>query len=58
MIEYLKEVRKEVSKVVWPEPKEALALTAGVIVLAAIVSGAFAVLDMGVLEALKALIGG
>ena len=55
---YFKEVRKEVGKVIWPDKKTAVMLSAGVLVLAGVVAGAFALIDMGVLEGLKTILGG
>lgn len=55
---YFKEVRKEVGKVIWPDKKTAVMLSAGVLVLAGAVAGAFALIDMGVLEGLKTILGG
>ena len=54
---YLKGVRKELSKVVWPTRKELGAYTAVVLATCAICAVGFWLIDMGVLTALRAALG-
>ena len=55
--EYLKGVRKEMNKVIWPTRKELGAYTAVVLATCASSALAFWLIDMGVLTALKQVLG-
>ncbi len=54
---YLKGVRKEMSKVIWPTRKELGAYTAVVVATCVVCGLAFWLIDMGVLAALKNVLG-
>ena len=54
---YLRGVRKELGKVIWPTKKELGAYTAVVVATCAISAIAFWLIDMGVLAALKHVLG-
>ena len=54
---YLKGVRKEMGKVVWPTRQELVAYTGVVLGFCAVSALAFWLIDMGVLTALKHLLG-
>ena len=54
---YLKGVRKELSKVIWPTRKELGAYTAVVVATCAASAVLFWLIDMGVLTALKHMLG-
>ena len=55
--EYLKGVRVEMKKVVWPTKKEVASYTGVVIVTCAIFALGFWLIDTGVLAALRAVLG-
>ena len=55
--EYLKGVRLEMKKVVWPTKKELVSYTGIVIATCAIFALGFWLIDTGVLAALKAVLG-
>ena len=55
--EYLRGVRTELKKVVWPTRKEVVSYTAVVIAVCAAFALLFWVIDTGVLAALKAILG-
>ena len=55
--EYLKGVRKEMSKVVWPTRKEVGAYTVVVVVTCAVCAVGFWLVDTGVLAVLRGLLG-
>ena len=55
--EYLKGVKLELKKVVWPTKKETTSYTAVVIVTCAIFALGFWLIDTGVLAALRAVLG-
>ena len=55
--EYLKGVKLELKKVVWPTKKETTSYTAVVIVTCAIFALGFWLIDTGVLAALRAILG-
>ncbi len=55
--EYLRGVRTEMKKVVWPTRKEVVSYTAVVIAVCAAFAIAFWLIDTGVLAALKAVLG-
>ena len=54
---YLRGVRKELSKVIWPTKKELAALTGVVIVFCAVFALGFWLVDMGVLTFLQHVLG-
>ena len=55
--EYLKGVKKEMSKVVWPTGKELGAYTGVVLATCAICALGFWLIDTGVLAALRGILG-
>ena len=55
--EYLKGVKLELKKVVWPTKKETTSYTAVVIVTCAIFALGFWLIDTGVLATLRAILG-
>ena len=55
--EYLKGVKLELKKVIWPTKKETTSYTAVVIVTCAIFALGFWLIDTGVLAALRAVLG-
>ncbi len=55
--EYLKSVKKEMSKVVWPTRKELGAYTVVVLLTCGIFALGFWLIDTGVLAALRGLLG-
>lgn len=55
-IDYLKEVRLELSKVVWPKRQEVIRLTLVVIIISAIVGAYVGVLDFGLTKLLESLV--
>ena len=54
---YFKGVRKEMSKVIWPTRKELGAFTAVVLITCAVCALGFWLIDMGVLTALRQVLG-
>ena len=54
---YIKGVRQELSKVVWPTRQELISYTVVVIATCAMFAIGFWLLDMGILEILKQLLG-
>ena len=55
--EYLKGVKLELKKVIWPTKKETTSYTAVVIVTCAVFALGFWLIDTGVLAALRAVLG-
>lgn len=55
--EYLKGVRLEMKKVVWPTKKEMISYTVVVIATCAVFALGFWLIDTGVLAALKGILG-
>jgi len=55
--QFLKEVRVELRKVVWPTPREALASTSVVVVFVIIVSLFLGVVDFGLTKIIKLFLG-
>jgi preprotein translocase subunit SecE len=55
--EYLKGVRIEMKKVIWPTKKETVSYTTVVILTCAVFALGFWLIDTGVLAALKAVLG-
>lgn len=56
-VEFVREVKREVSKVTWPTRKEALITTAMVFVMAAIMSIFFLLVDQLLSVGVRALLG-
>ncbi|NKB26997.1 MAG: preprotein translocase subunit SecE [Rhodobacteraceae bacterium] len=55
--QFIQQVRSEVSKVVWPGRREVLVTTGMVFVLCTITAVFFFVVDFGIREALKLVLG-
>ncbi|UWP89354.1 preprotein translocase subunit SecE [Aliiroseovarius crassostreae] len=56
-LQFIQQVRAEVSKVVWPSRREVLLTTAMVFVLASLTALFFSVVDLGIRSALTAALG-
>jgi preprotein translocase subunit SecE len=56
-IQYLREVKRETSKVTWPTRKETMITTMMVFIMAAIMSVFFLLVDQGLALAIKAILG-
>lgn len=56
-VQFVQQVRSEVAKVVWPGRREVLLTTGMVLVLAALTAVFFSLVDLGIREALKLLLG-
>lgn len=56
-LQFIQQVRAEVSKVVWPTRREVLLTTAMVFVMAALTAVFFTLVDLTIREGLKALLG-
>ncbi|KPN64025.1 protein translocase subunit secE/sec61 gamma [Aliiroseovarius crassostreae] len=56
-LQFIQQVRAEVSKVVWPSRREVLLTTAMVFVLASLTALFFSVVDLGIRSALTAVLG-
>ena len=56
-LQFLQQVRTEVSKVVWPTRREVLLTTLMVFVLAAITATFFSLVDLGIRTGLKLIFG-
>jgi len=54
---FLREAKVELKKVTWPTPKEALASTSVVIVVAAIVSLFLGIVDLGLTRIIRLVLG-
>ena len=57
-LQFIQQVRSEISKVVWPSRREVLITTAMVFVMAALTSVFFTIVDLGIREALKLILNG
>ena len=57
-LQFIQQVRSEISKVVWPTRREVLVTTAMVFVMAALTAVFFTIVDLGIREALKAILNG
>jgi preprotein translocase subunit SecE len=55
--QFLQQVRAEVSKVVWPTRREVLLTTIMVFIMAALTAVFFSLVDIGIREALKLVLG-
>ena len=55
--QFLEQVRAEVSKVVWPTRREVLLTTIMVFIMAALTAVFFSLVDIGIREALKLVLG-
>jgi len=56
-IQFIHEVRAEVAKIVWPSRREVMLTTMMVFVLAALTAAFFSLVDIGIREGLKAVLG-
>ncbi len=56
-LQFIQQVRAEVSKVAWPTRREVLLTTAMVFVLAALTALFFSLVDLGIRSALTAVLG-
>jgi len=56
-IQFVQQVRSEVSKIVWPTRREVLLTTVMVFVMAALTAIFFSLVDLSIREALKAALG-
>lgn len=57
-LQFIQQVRSEIAKVVWPTRREVLVTTAMVFVMAALTAIFFTIVDLGIREALKAILNG
>jgi preprotein translocase subunit SecE len=55
-LQFIQQVRSEVSKVVWPTRREVLLTTVMVFVMAALAAVIFALVDLGIRSGLQALL--
>jgi preprotein translocase subunit SecE len=56
IIKYFRDVRSEVSKIVWPSRKDAIRYTVNVIVFSLVLSAILGAADFGLLKGFEALI--
>ena len=56
-IQFIQQVRAEVSKVVWPTRREVLLTTVMVFIMAALTAVFFALVDLGIRGGLKMVLG-
>jgi preprotein translocase subunit SecE len=56
-LQFLQQVRSEVSKVVWPTRREVLLTTVMVFILSALAATFFSLVDLGIRTSLTAIIG-
>ncbi len=56
-IQFVQQVRSEVSKVVWPTRREVMLTTVMVFIMAALTAIFFSLVDLSIREALKAVLG-
>ncbi len=56
-IQFIQQVRAEVSKVVWPTRREVLLTTVMVFIMAALTAVFFAMVDLGIRSGLQAVLG-
>ena len=57
-LQFIQQVRSEISKVVWPTRREVLITTAMVFVMAALTAVFFTIVDLGIRTGLKAILTG
>lgn len=56
VINYLKDAKAELAKVVWPKPKEVVKLTLTVLIVTLILGGYLGALDLGFAKLLETVI--
>jgi preprotein translocase subunit SecE len=56
-LQFLQQVRSEVSKIVWPTRREVVLTTIMVFILSALAATFFSLVDLGIRTALTAIIG-
>ncbi len=56
-LQFIQQVRSEVSKVVWPTRREVLLTTVMVFIMATLTAIFFALVDLGIREGLKGVLG-
>lgn len=56
-VQFVQQVRSEVSKVVWPTRREVLLTTVMVFIMAALTAVFFALVDLGIRNGLQAILG-
>ena len=56
-LQFMQEVRAEVSKIVWPTRREVMLTTVMVFILAALTAVFFALVDLGIRGGLRGLLG-
>ena len=56
-LQFIQQVRSEVSKVVWPTRREVLLTTIMVFIMATLTAIFFALVDLGIREGLKGVLG-
>lgn len=56
-LQFLRETRAEVAKVVWPTRREVLLTTVMVFILSALAAVFFSLVDLGIRSGLQAIIG-
>ncbi len=54
---FIKEVRSEVSKVIWPTRKEVIVSTIMVVILAAIIAAFLFLVDSAIASAMRSILG-
>lgn len=57
-LQFIQQVRSEVSKVVWPNRREVVLTTIMVFIMAALTATFFSLVDLGIRTALSAVING
>lgn len=57
-VQFIQQVRSEVSKVVWPTRREVLLTTLMVLVMATVLAIFFSLVDLGIRTALEAVLSG
>ncbi|HBQ36357.1 MAG TPA: preprotein translocase subunit SecE [Rhodobacteraceae bacterium] len=55
-IQFIQQVRSEVSKVVWPSRREVMLTTVMVTILAALTAAFFSIVDLGIRSGLQAVL--
>ncbi len=55
-IQFIQQVRSEVSKVVWPSRREVMLTTVMVTILAALTAAFFSIVDLGIRSSLQAVL--
>jgi len=56
-LQFIQQVRSEVSKVIWPTRREVLLTTIMVFIMATLTAIFFALVDLGIREGLKGVLG-